>query len=661
MSKQNRQVTPSEFEAKCTNPGGEVSPEDLARLLREHFQLEGEIQHFYQTDVYYDTTSSPDLPRFHLGGSGLSLRVRSFRGGDSYELTAKRNISEIGGVFVREEVPAIIPLSTDISYPINDQRPKLPPLLMIRKYISGKLSPVVMVENHRMVIRVEIEGLKMKICHDTVTYQDFLTNLQVPDHEIEIELRGLNAQLMEDVVRLVREKFPKLVAQREDKYRRALELLFGEPKHRSLSYVPPSFEIVSHDDIERCLTQAPEPYRPLLEKLVQDTTRRLSYKSQLSVLPMPTDVRLALWQERTIANLIEANPFLYSSDPVLADSCFIAVDLPESPLRFFEHTRAQHSIDVATWAMTLARKCGFGTDSIVYVGCAGLRHDLGHPALCHSGEIVAKDVCGLDHEERTLQLVDADAPILSRYDLDIEKLKAILREEDIGQILALADTLAYLIRDGQACERPLDPSVPRTIAEHFDYDSSSNEIIFDDELISALQTMLDFRFEMFRTVYYHPYSRIEEEMQQKAIRWALSQGVIIISDLLEGDDPTLLKKMAEMAANDPKLKQLVAGFFPDYCAVYHYRPHITYKGAIDAASMDKALVDAGFDPLDYIISLPDTRAHRKTIRGRRLNGESVELSARNVRNFHQYDSQTIIAFAPTLKQQDILRTFLHPR
>lgn len=661
MPSHDRQVTASEFEAKCANPGGRVTVEDLIALIQNQFQVVPAVQAREQTDIYYDTPQKENQPGFRLGGSGLSLRVRRIEDQSSYELTAKRNISEIGGVFVREEVPVDLPLTSDIEQLINEPEPDSPPLQLIRKYIKGPLAAGVMVENHRTVIEAMIEGSRLRICHDCLTYSDFLTNQRIPDFEIEIELQGLNAQLMEMIVKIVRERFPILIAQRDDKYRRALKLLVGDLKERTLSYLPPKLERVTRREIDDCVSLSSQPYQSLLDVVAESTVSRLGGKSQLSVLPMPRDVRLALWSERTIDHLIEVNPFLWDSDPVLTQSCYISVDLPESPLKFFEHTRAQHSIDVACWTMRLARKCGLGEETIALLGCAGLRHDLGHPALCHSGEVVVQNVRGLDHEQRTLQMIEADAELLGRYDLSLQRLRSILREEGVGQILGLADTLAYLIRDGLACQRPLRPEVVQSISDNFVFDQSTNEIVLNDELLAALQAMLDFRFEMFRTVYYHPYSRIEEEMQQKAIRWALDHSVISLRDLLEGDDLPLLERMAEMAASQAKLKQLVAGFFPDYCAVYHYRPHVTYDGEQDVAELHQRLVSAGFDPLDFIISLPDTRAARKTISGRLPNGQAVEMQAQNVHDFHQYDSQTIVAFAPTIKHQDILRTLLRPR
>ena len=652
-----RQVSASEFEAKCSNPEGKVTPEMLIALLENHFDIHFQVEIHVQTDVYYDT------PRFRLGGSGLSLRVRSIPSTGKYEVTAKRNISEIEGIFVREEVPFELPNNQDVEALINVKDPTIPPLILIRKYIDEDLIPLVIVENQRRTFSTKVEGSKLKVCHDTVTFSMMHANNSARDHEIEIELKSLDSQLMERIVGIVRKQFPELRGQRDDKYRRAIALLVGDLEYRSLSYIPPKFQIVTQDEIKRCLACCPQHYQSLLLRMINVSLPRLAFKSQLSVLPMPSDISLALWQERVVANLIETNPFLYDDNHVLADSCFIAVDLPNSPLRFFEHTRAQHSLDVCQLAMRLAQKSGLSPEEIAYLGYAGIRHDIGHPALCHSGEVVAQEAGGLDHEERALQIVEAEDPEhLSLYDMRVDTLKAILEEKGTGQILGLADTLAYLIRDGKACEHPINPGIPATILEHFAFDRDSGMILFDDNLIHATQSMLNFRFEMYRRVYYHPYSRIEEEMQQAAIRWALQHNVINLQDLVEGNDPELLSKMAEMAGFEPQLKQLVAGFFPDYCAVYHYRPHLTEEGIKDTKRLTDRLIQAGFNPLDFIVSLPDTHASRKTVRGlRRDNGQAVEIRAQNVTNFHPYDSRTIIAFSPRLRQEEILRTFISSR
>lgn len=636
----------SELEAKYTNPSGQVSVQDLTAVLRGQ-GFRPEVIDSQQTDRYFDTAD------FDLAGRKLSLRLRTKP--NCQELTFKRIISDPEeGVFVRQEVTE--GLTPDHHADVTEGLEGLQPLILLRQYVSESLTESLEVRNHRVQLIIVQGDSVVEVAHDDVTFTSpRKTSLIRQDYEIEIELKGPDTQLLNRVIHLLRGTFPQLVAQHLDKYHRGLSMLGIGDFSLVLSAGRADLQVLSRNEVSKYLDEVPTSARGRFSTCLEIVAPRLSQLSQLSLLYHPGRISDALHLNFDIESIIGRDPFLDHERLFWPESCFISVDIPRIPFVFFTHTRLQHSIDASRLAMDLGRSAGLDEKQIVILGIAGLTHDVGHPALCHSGEVVVSEITKEDHEARTLQFVRNNQALFEG--LDMELFTQTLQEEGIGQILSIADTLGYVLRDSHEAGWQIDASLETGVVSNFRYERG--HILLEPDLAEALLRLLDVRYRLYLTLYFHPYSRIEEEMQQKALRWAIQHNLITCDTLLSGADPQLLLRMAEIAAQNSQAKQLAAGFFPDYCAVYHYRPIATWAPSEEGPT-EKDLIELGFDPASFIISQPFTKAGKKQIRGLNLKGEPVSLQTRMSEVYHPYDTKTILAFSPRISSQEIFLRLFRP-
>lgn len=632
-----------EIEAKYA---GIVSPQDIVRVLGEDgYQVYS--SQFVQEDHYYD---SADLV---LAGSDLSLRTRSISGSRKEILTFKRILYEpVFGIYAREEINTDIDL--DIISILNTPS-QLPPLKRLREFVREHLLPSLFVRNDRTTITVEIKGILFEISVDTVEFS--MRGKTACDNEIEIEQKGENREVMDELIGLLDPLLARLSPQTKDKYRRGLDLLGNIPTRLSLSYSMP-LQTVAESEIHELIDMVPVSYVSLFEQLIGMIKDRLSRLAQLSLLYNPRDISSALIVENEIQRLAKVDPFLQerTTEPT---GWFISVTPPAGQFQWFTHTRFQHSLDTAKLAMSLAASTQISEYGLVLAGLAGLIHDQGHPALCHSGEVIVIKHGGTSHEQRTREFVRAISQRLTNYDISPDDLREILEEKGWGEILNLADTLSYLERDGNECGKPLPPGIAQTILENFRF--KDGKIVFNTELISGTQAMLDFRCLMYNSLYFHPYSRIEEAMQQKALVEAIAQGAIDVEDLVNGDDPTLLAQLAQFGATNPEINPLVAGFFPDYCSVHHYRPIRCF----DPVIAEKDIVNfieskLGLNSLDYVICPPFAGAGSKKIKGVDEKGNPILLRAKQSGPYHSYENSLLVAISPKITVQEILDRLFIP-
>lgn len=630
-----------ELEAKLENPGGKVTPGRIKRLLMKN-GLKFRSITVHQTDTYFDR------PDYVLAGTGLSLRVRRYANGKLPKLTAKRVLDNVGGISVREQPECEISPDVDPLALVNGPSGDLEPLRYLADYQTGPFEMTLRVVTCRHIIIVQIGGSTVEISVDAVTFHDLHgKSRRVIDHEIEAELIGRNPEIVRQIVRLLRTQFSTLKPQQADKYRRGLTLFGRMPTKRSLSIRLIRFQEPTADEVAVYLQSIAEPWRPLFAEMLAEVGPSLGRKSQLSMLWNPPGLSHNLIAGEEISRLVGSNPFHLDQSGLLQDGIFVAVNPPRSHFRLFNHTRLQHSLDVSSLSLRLGLHARLGYDLAVNLALAGLLHDEGHPALSHSGEVILMKYCNQDHEERTQQKVRKLAERFSGYGVNVELVLTLLREEGFGQLLSLADTLAYLQRDGQECGFPLPDWIIPTLLENTSF-AIDMSLVINPPAAKAIRAMLDHRYLMYKLVYFHPYSQIEELMQQKAIDWAVRTGVLGIDELINGDDPTLLARFAEIAEEYPEVRPLIHGFYPDYCAVRHYVPVATYAiGDLNTPS-ETDLVESGLNPLDFVLVTPYRQAARKIITGRSLAGRKCHFRTKLNHEVHPYGDKTIVAVRPEL-------------
>ncbi len=187
------------------------------------------------------------------------------------------------------------------------------------------------------------------------------------------------------------------------------------------------------------------------------------------------------------------------------------------------HTRFEHSLGTCYFAGRMAQALGLDEGHVARARLAGLLHDVGHIAFSHEAEEVTRPKLG-SHEEMGGKIIRESeiADIISEHD-DPKKVAAWACGEAYGAIIAGdigADRLDYLLRDAHytgVAYGVIDyERVISTI-----WWSGENGLVARAGGLSAVESVLLGRFEMFSTVYMHHAVRIASAMLQEAISAAL--------------------------------------------------------------------------------------------------------------------------------------------
>lgn len=219
-----------------------------------------------------------------------------------------------------------------------------------------------------------------------------------------------------------------------------------------------------------------------------------------------------------------------------------------------EHNRFLHSLDVMAIATVIAHNLGLDERLMNTVRTAAFSHDMGTPAGGDS--VKAVDPPAFDEDARYPELIERFdyRPVFKRHGVDRELLfETIMNRGLLGEVLDIADKLAYVARDLHACEPYLNYGL-----KHMDqygleslfsilqlnpnvcglWDAVEN--IGDRAVISdpsRLAVFLRVRTLLFRELYYHPNARFGEYLVSRMLVKALyDKGTLTRDQLIEMRD-----------------------------------------------------------------------------------------------------------------------------
>jgi len=228
--------------------------------------------------------------------------------------------------------------------------------------------------------------------------------------------------------------------------------------------------------------------------------------------------------------------------------------------------RYLHSMDVMALSMTMADKLGLPEKERNTVQVAGFTHDWGMPAGGDSVKLV--DVEALDEDRNYKRLIRERLDqrtwerVQHEYGIDENTLVRTIQNEGIlGQILDVADKLAYVARDIDTClnvavgmrHARLDDSdayvgtraLTEIVKDHshvcsvWDSVRSDQErLVFTD--VQRLIAFLKVRIVLFRELYYHPRARFGEYLISRIlVKKLYDRGELTREMLLEMNDREL--------------------------------------------------------------------------------------------------------------------------
>jgi HD superfamily phosphohydrolase len=243
------------------------------------------------------------------------------------------------------------------------------------------------------------------------------------------------------------------------------------------------------------------------------------------------------------------------------------------------HTRFDHAVGVyhlAVTALRRLRECG-GIQEELWeearlVPYAALLHDIGHYAFSHSLEELGSDMLPGDHEAVSAhffsspELREALSTLGEDAGLKIHALIQGRSKNPFGGLVAGSldlDKMEYLRRDARFCGVPYgEVDVDRLLQGLVilkDPETGASEVGVYEKAVSALESLLFAKYQMFRNVYWHHGVRAAAALYKRIINEAVAAGILDAEELVGPTDEELLYETSRRAqASDTEVGERLA-------------------------------------------------------------------------------------------------------
>ena len=228
------------------------------------------------------------------------------------------------------------------------------------------------------------------------------------------------------------------------------------------------------------------------------------------------------------------------------------------------HSRFEHALgayNLARHALAMLEERGFlqglPADECLVVRCAALLHDIGHYPYSHALE----EIGALHHEEVARPLITTgEVADVLREELGHdapERIMALVRGRSDSALAGLIsgsldlDKIEYLKRDAFMCGVNYgDIDVDRllnslTVVD--DPDGKGRAVGLYEKGLSALESLLFAKYQMYRNVYWHHAVRSATAMYKRLVDGALRAGSLSAETLAAYTDEGLLYELARRA------------------------------------------------------------------------------------------------------------------
>jgi uncharacterized protein len=243
------------------------------------------------------------------------------------------------------------------------------------------------------------------------------------------------------------------------------------------------------------------------------------------------------------------------------------------------HTRFDHALGVyhlARRALALLAERG-ELEQVDAAECrlvpyAALLHDVGHYPFSHAlEELDAARIPG-HHEEMTARFLSApgiDAALRQLHPDAPARIEALIRGRSDSPLQGLVagsldlDKLEYLNRDARFCGVPYgEVDVDRLLNALVllrDPQTDRLEVGVHAKGLSALESLLFAKYQMFRNVYWHHAVRAATALYKRLVQDAVDGGVIGAEELVGRTDEGLLTLLEERARGADRAEALAIG------------------------------------------------------------------------------------------------------
>ena len=231
------------------------------------------------------------------------------------------------------------------------------------------------------------------------------------------------------------------------------------------------------------------------------------------------------------------------------------------------HTRFDHSVGVyhlAVTALDRLREGGGVPDELWQeaglVPYAALLHDIGHYAFSHALEELGTDMLPGDHEAvsaRFFSSPELQEALSTLGEGAGQEIHALIRGRSKNPFAGLVsgsldlDKMEYLRRDARFCGVPYgEVDVDRLLQGLViltDPETGASEVGVYEKAISALESLLFAKYQMFRNVYWHHAVRAAAALYKRIINEAVDAKILDAEELVGPTDEELLYETARRA------------------------------------------------------------------------------------------------------------------
>ena len=231
------------------------------------------------------------------------------------------------------------------------------------------------------------------------------------------------------------------------------------------------------------------------------------------------------------------------------------------------HTRFDHALGVYHLAVTALRHLRERTDvpeglwrEARLVPYAALLHDIGHYAFSHSLEELGSDMLPGDHEAVSARFFASPElqEALSTLGEDVgQRIHALIQgrsENPFGGLVSGSldlDKMEYLRRDARFCGVPYgEVDVDRLLQGLViltDPETGASEVGVYEKAVSALESLLFAKYQMFRNVYWHHGVRAAAALYKRIINEAVGAKILDAEELVGPTDEELLYETSRRA------------------------------------------------------------------------------------------------------------------
>ena len=237
------------------------------------------------------------------------------------------------------------------------------------------------------------------------------------------------------------------------------------------------------------------------------------------------------------------------------------------------HSRFEHALGayhLARRAMANLREAGalkaLAPDEAAIVSAAALLHDVGHYPFSHALEEI-----GAPHHEALAEALVTIGPVADILRAELgpdapEGVFALISSKSRSPLQGLIsgsfdlDKTDYLKRDARMCGVPYgeidDDRLLQSMLVLTDPVSGQASIGIREKGLSAVETLLFAKYQMYRNVYWHHACRSATAMYKRIVERAVERGALATGGLGSFTDEGLLHAVESGGGNDPMLAAL---------------------------------------------------------------------------------------------------------